>query len=68
MRLNPEKFEGSAMTITEYPNPILRRRGADIVDFDEELKQTCKEMMTIMYQANGVGLAAPQIGPCLYVS
>ena len=61
MRLNPEKFEGSAMTITEYPNPILRRRGADIVDFDEKLKQTCKEMMTIMYQANGVGLAAPQV-------
>ena len=62
MRLNPASFEGSAMTITEYPHPVLRRRGADVVDFDDDLRQTCKEMMGIMYQATGVGLAAPQVG------
>ena len=49
------------MTITEYPNPILRKRGADVVNFDEDLRQTCKEMISIMYQAQGVGLAAPQV-------
>ena len=49
------------MTITEYPDPILRKRGADVVNFDENLRQTCKEMISIMYQAQGVGLAAPQV-------
>jgi len=61
MRLNPEKFEGSDMTIVEYPNPILRRRGEEIIDFDDNLRRTCKEMISIMYQSNGVGLAAPQV-------
>jgi len=61
MRLNPESFEGSDMTITEYPNPVLRTRGADITEFDDKLRQTCTEMFSIMYQAIGVGLAAPQV-------
>ncbi|KAH8071278.1 peptide deformylase [Aureococcus anophagefferens] len=62
MRLNPEKFDGSDLTITEYPMPVLRGPCADIVDFDDDFKQTCKEMMSIMYQADGVGLAATQVG------
>ena len=62
MRLNPEKFDGSDLTITEYPMPVLRGPCADIVDFDDDFKRTCKEMMSIMYQADGVGLAATQVG------
>ena len=61
MRLNPPSFTGSAMTITEYPNPVLRAVGLPVTEFDAELKQTTKEMMSIMYQAEGVGLAAPQV-------
>jgi len=61
MRLNPTSFEGSDMTITEYPMPGLRRPNADIKDFDDNLRKTAKEMMSVMYQAKGVGLAAPQV-------
>lgn len=59
--LNPASFKGSDMTITDYPMPVLRRRGVDVVDFDDGLRKTCKEMISIMYQADGVGLAAPQV-------
>lgn len=61
MNLNPASFTGTDLTITEYPNPVLRRRGDDIAKFDDALRQTCKEMITIMYEADGVGLAAPQV-------
>ena len=61
MRLNPSTFEGSDMTITEYPNPVLRRKGTDITEFDEKLRATCAEMFSVMYQAVGSGLAAPQV-------
>ena len=62
MRVNPEAFEGSAMTITEYPMPVLRNPNANVTRFDDAFKQTCAEMMKIMYQADGVGLAATQVG------
>ena len=59
---NPPTFEGTGMTITEFPNPILRAPNADITEFDDELLQLCKEFFNVMYGANGVGLAAPQVG------
>lgn len=63
MRLNPSSFSGTSYTITEFPSPILRRvPNAPITDFDDELLSKTKEMFSIMYEAKGVGLAAPQIG------
>ena len=62
MRLNPTSFEGSDMAITEYPMPVLRRSNQPIEEFDDDLRQTATEMISIMYQARGVGLAAPQVG------
>lgn len=59
--LNPTSFDGTDLTIVEYPHPVLRTKASDIERFDEELKELCKEMITIMYQADGVGLAAPQV-------
>jgi peptide deformylase len=61
MRLNPSSFEGSEMTIMEYPMPVLRRPNEPISKFNDDLRQTAKEMMSIMYQSKGVGLAAPQV-------
>ena len=55
------QFDGSAMTITDYPMPVLRKVGVDIENFDDRLHRICSEMITIMYQADGVGLAAPQV-------
>jgi len=59
---NPSSFEGTDMTITEYPHPVLRRLSDDVKEFDDKLRRLINEMNTIMYAADGVGLAAPQIG------
>lgn len=62
MRLNPESFAGTKYTITEFPRPSLRRTNSPITDFSNDVQVKAKEMVSIMYEANGVGLAAPQIG------
>ncbi len=48
--------------ITEYPAEVLNTVGKPITKFDEELEQLCSDMFETMYDAEGVGLAAPQIG------
>ena len=59
---NPESYEGTSLTVTEYPNPVLRSVGAEISEFDDKLNTLCEEMFTVMYASQGVGLAAPQVG------
>lgn len=51
------------MEILTHPNPVLRQV-ADEVDptTDLELRDLVKRMARLMYDAPGVGLAAPQIG------
>ena len=48
--------------ITEYPEKILAEIGKPITAFDEELEKLCADMFETMYEAEGVGLAAQQIG------
>ena len=48
--------------ITEYPEEVLGKVGQPVTKFDAELAQLCAEMYETMYDADGVGLAAPQIG------
>ena len=43
-------------------DPVLRRRAADITDVDGTLVRIVEGMVETMYAADGVGLAAPQIG------
>lgn len=52
----------SVRKITEYPEPILARVGEPVTVFDEELEKLCADMFETMYDAEGVGLAAQQIG------
>ena len=47
--------------IIEYPEPLLRIKAKDIELFDEELKALIEDMAETMYDAPGIGLAAPQI-------
>ena len=63
MRVNPSSFSGTNFVITEFPRPALRRvPNAPIQDFDESFATKAQEMMVVMYEADGVGLAAPQVG------
>lgn len=48
--------------IRYYGDPILRRRAREVTEFGEGLEQLAADMLETMYAADGVGLAAPQIG------
>lgn len=48
--------------VRQYPDPILRLRTRDVTDFDEALATLVERMTGVMASAQGVGLAAPQIG------
>jgi peptide deformylase len=48
--------------IRVYPDPVLRSEAATVEVFDEELQRLADDMLETMYDAPGVGLAAPQIG------
>ncbi len=52
----------AARTITEYPAKVLGEVGQPITSFDDGLAALCADMFDTMYEAEGVGLAAPQIG------
>ncbi len=52
----------SIRKITEYPEEVLAQVGKPVEKFDEELAELCADMFETMYDAEGVGLAAPQIG------
>ncbi len=45
-----------------YGDPVLRKRAKTVKEFDDDLSQLARDMIETMYDANGVGLAAPQIG------
>lgn len=41
---------------------VLRRRAEEIAEVDDELRRLIDDMFETMYKAEGVGLAAPQVG------
>lgn len=49
-------------TVIFLPDPRLRAPTAKIEVFDDELRTLIDDMIETMYAANGIGLAAPQIG------
>ena len=53
---------GTPQPITRYGNPILHRPCAAVTVFDDELGRLVADMFASMDAANGVGLAANQIG------
>ena len=48
--------------IVKFPDPILQQPAETVTVFDAELRQLVDDMFTSMYDAQGIGLAAPQIG------
>lgn len=49
------------MHILHYPHPTLRHVSKPLRRVDAELKKLVREMFDLMYQANGIGLAANQV-------
>ncbi|MDG2448292.1 MAG: peptide deformylase, partial [Saprospiraceae bacterium] len=50
------------LPIVAFGNNVLKKRAEDISEGFEELKELISNMWETMYGAQGVGLAAPQIG------
>jgi len=48
--------------IVKFGDPVLERPAEPVTVFDDELRQLIDDMFESMYEAHGVGLAAPQIG------
>ncbi len=48
--------------VRQYGDPVLRMRAYEVESFDEELAQLAERMTSLMHDAEGVGLAATQVG------
>jgi len=53
--------------ILSYPNPLLRQTSKRVRNVDQAIQQLIDDMIDTMHGAQGVGLAAPQIGVLLRV-
>ena len=49
------------LEILQFPDERLRRLSVPVEAFNKELKALADKMLEIMYQSNGIGLAAPQV-------
>ena len=50
------------LPIITIPDPVLRKEAAPVERVDQALLTLAEDMLATMYDAPGVGLAAPQIG------
>ncbi len=50
------------LQIRTVPDPILRRKSRKIREVDDAIRELAHDMVATMYEAGGVGLAAPQVG------
>jgi peptide deformylase len=56
------------LAIRQYGDPILRAKGARIVKVDDHIRTLVGDMLETMHDANGVGLAAQQVGEALQLT
>lgn len=52
----------SCLEIRTYPDPVLLRKAMKVDAVDDEIRGLMDNMAETMYVANGLGLAAPQVG------
>ena len=53
------------LRITKFDEPILLQTGENVTEFDENLAQFAEDMIETMREAEGIGLAAQQVGEAL---
>lgn len=54
--------EALEFEVTLFPNPVLRKVAEPITTFDDQLQRIVEAMYARMFESQGVGLAAPQVG------
>ena len=50
------------LEIVTYPDPVLSTEAEQVGEVTDEIRDLMDRMLTLMYEAPGVGLAAPQVG------
>jgi len=50
------------MKIVQYPHPALRTKARPVTALDGDVLKAANEMLELMYEHEGLGLAAPQVG------
>ena len=56
------------LPIVKYGDPVLRAKGKRIAEVDDRIRDLASDMLETMHAANGVGLAAQQIGERLQMT
>ncbi|WDE96131.1 peptide deformylase [Lentisphaera profundi] len=54
--------EGHILEVKKFGNPVLRKIAEPITEISDEIRELVEEMVDTMYEENGIGLAAPQVG------
>ena len=52
----------AVLPILKIPDPVLRKKAKPVERVDAELRRLMDDMLATMYEAPGIGLAAPQVG------
>lgn len=50
------------LEIRKYPDPVLCKQCQEVKKINQEIRDLTREMLETMYQHEGIGLAAPQVG------
>jgi len=62
VRTRPSLTPMSTYPVRVFGDPVLKQKAKDVTDLDGALARFVDTMVDTMYEASGVGLAAPQVG------
>ncbi len=54
--------DASRLLIVDYPDPVLRRKAEAVAEITPMVRDVAARMIELMREAEGIGLAAPQVG------
>lgn len=55
-------IDPATLRIVHYPNPVLLKKAKPVPEITEEVAAVAERMLELMREAEGIGLAAPQVG------
>jgi peptide deformylase len=55
-------LDPAQLSILSYPAPALRQKAEPVAEVTDEVRRVAERMVQLMFEADGIGLAAPQVG------
>lgn len=62
MSIDDLRRDGSVLPITRWGTPVMHEQTKPVTEFDDDLRALVRDMFATMKEAEGVGLAATQVG------